>query len=189
MAAAATGVPPPPTVAAVVLLPGYIIVRDEWPPPFPPIIYFNRDKLAHFLAQMWHPMECYGGNISGFTQWHPVWRAVLPDVYGPCTIAECRSWAIWTHSCRSYMDGLRIQWQPNMRNPGKQMVIEYIQDLCSLASHLDWPKCMLASDFRGGLNRELCQNCIPRGVPRNLQVWFQRGRDGPDRVPRAHYAG
>ncbi|KAK9407787.1 hypothetical protein NXF25_006561 [Crotalus adamanteus] len=36
---------------------------------------------------------------------------------------------------------------------GKWLVADYIQEFCSLASHLsNWPKCMLVSYFQGGLN-------------------------------------
>lgn len=57
---------------------------------------------------------------------------------------------------------------------GKYPVTKYIQDFCSLASYLrDWSECMLVSYFQEGLNKELYQNCLPRGVLRNLQAWFQ----------------
>lgn len=54
---------------------------------------------------------------------------------------------------------------------GKWLVTGYIQDFHSLARHLrDWPKCMLISYFQEGLNQELYQYYIPRGVLHNLQV-------------------
>lgn len=54
---------------------------------------------------------------------------------------------------------------------GKQPLMEYIQDFCHLARLLrNWPECMLVHHSREGLNKKLYQNCLPRGVPHNLQA-------------------
>lgn len=58
VAPAAAGVSALVLVAGLPL--GYVLVQEEGSPP--PMVRFDGgpDNLAHFLAQVWHHMECYG---------------------------------------------------------------------------------------------------------------------------------
>lgn len=93
VASAAGGVPALEPVAG--LLPGYILVWEKPPPPAL-VVHFggHPDNLTHFLAQVWHHMERYGGMYpDDVAQVHAIvanlegrpsgWLVSLHDAEGP----------------------------------------------------------------------------------------------------------
>ncbi|KAK9395764.1 hypothetical protein NXF25_019125 [Crotalus adamanteus] len=54
-----------------------------------------------------------------------------------------------------------------------QPVREYVREFQRVAGRLcTWPECLLVYHFRWGLDKDLRQACVVRGVPSRLQDWF-----------------
>ncbi|XP_039212212.1 uncharacterized protein LOC120313890 [Crotalus tigris] len=58
---------------------------------------------------------------------------------------------------------------------GKRPAIEYVREFRKLAGRLQssWPERMLVHQFRAGLDHDLRQACVYRGVPNRLRDWFR----------------
>ncbi|KAK9401814.1 hypothetical protein NXF25_010170 [Crotalus adamanteus] len=58
---------------------------------------------------------------------------------------------------------------------GKRPAIEYVRDFRRLAGrlHSSWPERLLVHHFRAGLDHDLRQACVYRGVPNRLRDWFK----------------
>lgn len=55
-----------------------------------------------------------------------------------------------------------------------RLAAEYVREFRRVASKLwTWPERLLVHQFRAGLDRDLRQACVYRGIPEKLQAWFQ----------------
>lgn len=176
--------------------PGYVGAPGGWPPqgmwgppPLQATFDGSPDRLAIFLCQVISYVDLYGHLYP--SQWAIV-VAITTGLRG-----EAADWAADLHSDHArelvdvglFLEGLRARFEDesrvqqaegelvSLRQRGRPAK-EYVRDFRSLAGRLrGWPERMLVHQFHLGLDRELRQACVYRGLPPRLSEWFKAAID------------
>ncbi|XP_039215403.1 uncharacterized protein LOC120315311 [Crotalus tigris] len=155
-------------------------------PPIPVTFDGNPDQLAMFLGQVISHLDQFAQLYA--SQWAMV-GAVTAALRG-----EAAAWAADLYSDHArelgsaglFLDALHGRFEDPTRaqraeaellalQQGKRPAIEYVRDFRRMAGrlHSSWPERLLVHHFRAGLDHDLRQACVYRGVPNRLRDWFK----------------
>ncbi|XP_039178262.1 uncharacterized protein LOC120298525 [Crotalus tigris] len=157
-------------------------------PPIPVTFDGNPDELAMFLGQAISHLDQFAQLYV--SQWAMV-GAITAALRG-----EAAAWAADLYSDHArelgsaglFLDALHGRFEDPTRaqraeadllalQQGNRPAIEYVREFRKLAGRLQssWPERMLVHQFRAGLDQDLRQACVYRGVPNRLRDWFRVG--------------
>ncbi|XP_039213407.1 uncharacterized protein LOC120314410 [Crotalus tigris] len=164
---------------------------QQWGPPALPITFDgDPDRLAMFISHVVSHLDRYGHLYP--SQWAMV-VGVTAGLQG-----EAVAWAadLYSDHARvlsnvgSFLEALHHRFEDSSRvqraksellslRQGGRPVAEYVRDFRRLAGRLtlSWPDRSLIHHFRAGLDQELRQACIYRGIPNRLREWFRAAVD------------
>lgn len=130
------------------------------------------DRYAHLYPSQWAMVVVVTAGLQGeATAW-------ATDLYSDHAreLADAGLFLEALHS--RFEDASRLQQAEaevlSLKQRGRPAA-DYVQDFRQLASRLcsSWPECLLVHHFQAGLDRELHQACVFRGVPNRLREWFR----------------
>lgn len=154
------------------------------PPPLQATFDGSPDWVAIFLNQVISYMDLYGHFYP--SQWAMV-VAITTVLMG-----EAADWVADLHSDHAhdltdvglFLEGLRAQFEDDSRtqqaegelvtlNQRGRPAKDYVKEFWMIAGRLRaWPEHMLVHQFHLGLDRDLRQACVYRGLPPCLSEWF-----------------